>query len=75
VRKGSVSFYKSAFIVDRWRKVMIRKGRKRLPIEHRAGPSITEIVATERIMDKIKTKVSQVMNDLFPEEIKKRIGR
>lgn len=75
VRKGTVSFYKSAFIVDKWHKAMIRTGRKRLPIEHRAGPSVTQIVAMDKIMDRIKAKMSKIMNDMFLEEIKKRIGR
>jgi hypothetical protein len=54
---------------------MRRTGRKRLPIQHRAGPSVTEMAKQERIMSKVEEKIRKVMNDLFPEEIKKRIGR
>jgi hypothetical protein len=72
VRKGTSSFYKSAFIVNKWNKAMIRKGKNRLPIEHRAGPSITEIVDKEPLLDKVKAAFESAFDRLFGEEINKR---
>jgi hypothetical protein len=74
VRKGSVSFYPHAFIVDKWHKAMIRTGRKRLPIQHRAGPSVTEMVSRPSIMSKIEAKASEIINKKFSEEVDKRMG-
>lgn len=73
IKKGAVSFYKSAFIVAPWRKVMVRTGKKRLPIQHRAGPSPTEMIKTEPILKKIDEKWPQIMSRKFKEEVDRRM--
>jgi hypothetical protein len=73
VRKGSVSFYRSAFIVTAWHKAMIRRGRRRLPIDHRAGPSVTEMVNTGGIIKKIEGKWYGIVNRIFESEVERRM--
>lgn len=74
VRKSDISFYPRAFVIKKYGgKVYRRKGKERWPIQHLAGPAVTEIVKMDKIMNRVKERAYQTMQKLFPEEIKKRI--
>jgi hypothetical protein len=77
IRKSSLEFYKSAFVQTMptgFQGVFKRKTTKRYPIKHLAGPSVTEIVGSERIWTKITATVQDFMDRTFKDEIDKRIN-
>jgi len=72
VRKDHDSFYRSAFIVTKWGKVMVRTGKSRLPIQHKAGPSVPMIVDKEPLLNRVRDAFHAAFDRLFGEEVDKR---
>jgi len=54
------------------KEVFVRMGKKRLPIEEWAGPSIPELAGSRMIFEEIQKKYQQTIHDLFMEEMEKR---